>query len=77
MEYSIGVGLTLTVLQINNYLFYLLVFDNFQIDNRGRHIISADDSALNTPAVGAGLAIRTYVAQAPDELSFKVCLSAI
>jgi len=43
-----------------------------QIDNRGRHIISSDDAALNTPAVAAALATKTYTAQAPDELSFRV-----
>ncbi len=42
------------------------------MDNRGNHLIAVDDSAINTPAIGAGHVIKRYAAQAADELSFEV-----
>ena len=42
------------------------------MDNRGNRLIAADDSAINTPAVGAGHVIKRYIAQASDELTFEV-----
>ncbi|CAG7836078.1 unnamed protein product [Allacma fusca] len=44
----------------------------FELDNRGRHIVASDDSAINTPAVAAACALRKYTAQATDEISFEV-----
>jgi len=42
------------------------------LDNRGRHIVSSDDSDINTPAVAAACAVRKYLAQAADEIAFEV-----
>ncbi len=42
------------------------------MDNRGNRLIVSDDSAINTPAVGAGHVIKRYIAQASDEISFEV-----
>lgn len=44
------------------------------MDNHGNRLIASDDSAINTPAIGAAHAIKRYIAQAPDELSFQVSL---
>ncbi|ODM89527.1 GTPase-activating protein CdGAPr, partial [Orchesella cincta] len=43
-----------------------------ELDNRGRHIVSSDDSDINTPAVAAACATRKYLAQAADEIAFEV-----
>ena len=44
----------------------------FELDNRGRRLLVADDGAINTPAVAAAYAVRDYARRAPDEISFKV-----
>ena len=44
----------------------------FELDNRGRRLLVADDGAINTPAVAAAYAVREYARRAPDEISFKV-----
>jgi len=45
------------------------------MDNRGnRLLVSNTDAAINLPAVGAAHAVKQYCAQAPDELSFEVCI---
>ncbi|CAB3375007.1 Hypothetical predicted protein [Cloeon dipterum] len=43
-----------------------------ELDNRGHRLIVTEDNAINTPAVAAAYAIRRYVAQAADEISFEV-----
>jgi len=48
------------------------------MDNRGnRLLVSDNDSAINLPAVGAAYAVKRYAAQAPDELSFEVCIQQL
>ncbi|XP_031775502.1 uncharacterized protein LOC100863945 isoform X6 [Apis florea] len=50
------------------------VLNWLQLDNRGRRILvpESDSCPINTPAVAAAYAVRPYVAQAPDEISFQV-----
>lgn len=50
------------------------VLNWLQLDNRGRRILvpEADNCPINTPAVAAAYAVRPYVAQAQDEISFQV-----
>ena len=48
------------------------VLSRFELDNRGRRLLVADDGAINTPAVAAAYAVREYARRAPDEISFKV-----
>ena len=50
------------------------VLNWFELDNRGRRLLitSAEDGAINTPAVAAAYAVRRYARQAPDEISFEV-----
>ena len=56
---------------LTTQLYYFLS----QMDNRGNRLIVAEKECdLNVPAVGAALAIKRYVAAAPDELSFEVKL---
>jgi len=48
------------------------------MDNRGNRLLVPDnDSAINLPAMGAALAVKQYSAQAPDELSFEVCIQQL
>ena len=48
------------------------------MDNRSnRLLVSDNDSAINVPAVGAARAVKRYSAQAPDELSFEVCIQQV
>ena len=44
------------------------------MDNRGNRLIVTDDSAINTPAVGAAHVTKRYIAQAADEISFEVLI---
>lgn len=44
----------------------------FQLDNRGNRLLVPEESAINTPAVGAAYVIKRYSAQATDEISFEV-----
>ncbi|XP_059484271.1 mucin-17 isoform X2 [Neocloeon triangulifer] len=48
------------------------VLNWLELDNRGHRLIVTEDNAINTPAVAAAYAIRRYVAQAADEISFEV-----
>ncbi|KAI4500044.1 hypothetical protein M0802_004914 [Mischocyttarus mexicanus] len=50
------------------------VLNWLQLDNRGRRILvpESDSCPINTPAVAAAYAVRPYVAQAQDEISFQV-----
>lgn len=48
-----------------------------ELDNRGHRLIVTEDNAINTPAVAAAYAIRRYVAQAADEITFEVSEPAI
>lgn len=43
------------------------------MDNHGKRLMVPDtDAAVNIPAVGAAHAVRRYVAQSTDEISFEV-----
>lgn len=50
------------------------VLNWLQLDNRGRRILvpESDSCPINTPAVAAAYAVRPYIAQAQDEISFQV-----
>ncbi|KAK2153627.1 hypothetical protein LSH36_291g07014 [Paralvinella palmiformis] len=43
-----------------------------ELDNRGNRLIISDDSAINTPAVGAAHVVKRYTAQERDEISLEV-----
>ena len=47
---------------------------SMQLDNRGHRLIVPDESAINTPAVGAAHVVKRYNAQAADEIAFEVRL---
>ena len=42
------------------------------MDNRGNRLVASDDSAINTPAVGAAHVTKRYIKQATDEISLEV-----
>ncbi|KAH9383102.1 hypothetical protein HPB48_023837 [Haemaphysalis longicornis] len=48
------------------------VLNWLELDNRGHRLLVTDESAINTPAVAAAYVVRSYAAQAPDEISFQV-----
>ncbi|KAG1706177.1 Rho GTPase-activating protein 32 [Nymphon striatum] len=48
------------------------VLNWFELDNRGNRLLVPEESAINTPAVGAAYVIKRYFAQATDEISFEV-----
>jgi hypothetical protein len=43
-----------------------------QIDNKGNHMLVAEESSINVPAIAAAHVIKRYIAQATDELTFEV-----
>ncbi|XP_041734380.2 rho GTPase-activating protein 32-like isoform X1 [Coregonus clupeaformis] len=43
-----------------------------EIDNKGNHILVAEESSINVPAIAAAHVIKRYIAQATDELTFEV-----
>ncbi|KAJ7995519.1 hypothetical protein DPEC_G00245420 [Dallia pectoralis] len=43
-----------------------------EIDNKGNHLMVAEESSINVPAIAAAHVIKRYIAQATDELTFEV-----
>uniref|UniRef100_A0A6Q2Y1T8 Rho GTPase activating protein 32a n=1 Tax=Esox lucius TaxID=8010 RepID=A0A6Q2Y1T8_ESOLU len=43
-----------------------------EIDNKGNHLLVAEESSINVPAIAAAHVIKRYTAQATDELTFEV-----
>uniref|UniRef100_A0A4W5R383 Rho GTPase activating protein 32a n=1 Tax=Hucho hucho TaxID=62062 RepID=A0A4W5R383_9TELE len=43
-----------------------------EIDNKGNHMLVAEESSINVPAIAAAHVIKRYIAQATDELTFEV-----
>ncbi|XP_031460754.1 rho GTPase-activating protein 32-like, partial [Phasianus colchicus] len=43
-----------------------------ETENKGKPLLVHEESPLNIPAIAAAHAVKRYVAQAPDELSFEV-----
>ncbi|XP_031465789.1 rho GTPase-activating protein 32-like [Phasianus colchicus] len=44
----------------------------FQAENKGKPLLDHEVAPVNVPAIAAAHAIKRYVAQAADELSFEV-----
>ena len=44
----------------------------FQPENQGKPLLVREEPSLNIPAIAAGHVIKSYVAQAADELSLEV-----
>ena len=47
-----------------------------ELDNKGHRLLIPNNInyPINTPAVAAAYSVKRYSAQAPDEISFEVCL---
>ena len=43
-----------------------------QIDNKGNHLLVAEEASINVPAIAAAHVTKRYTAQATDELTFEV-----
>lgn len=49
-----------------------LLYTLFLTENKGKFLLTHEESSLNIPAIGAAHVLKRYVAQAPDELSLEV-----